>query len=306
MAISFDSYKIFYYVAQYQNITSAAHALFLTQPTVSHSILNLEKELGCQLFVRSKKGVTLTPEAEILYHHISKACRHIFEGEEALNRQLSMAEGLVRIGASETTLHHYLLPYLEQFKTIHPQIRLKISNTTTPTAIAALKDGMIDLAVVVSAGSEKGLIMEHVSEFQDVFIAGAHYEHLKGQKLCIRDLTAYPLVCMERGTGTRDYMESIFLNSHCELVPDIELATTDLLTPIVAHNLGIGFVPVPFAEAALKDGTVFRLDVTDFNSKRSVCIVNNAGKPLSVAAEALVKLLVRESVMNQGKQEPSI
>lgn len=293
MAISFDSYKIFYYVAKYQNITTAAHALFLTQPTVSHSILNLEKALGCQLFVRSKKGVVLTPEAELLYRHISLACKHIFEGEEALNRQLSMTEGLVRIGASETTLHHYLLPYLEQFKTMHPHIRLKISNTTTPLAVSSLKNGMIDIAVIISPKPEEGLAIEKVSEFQDIFIAGTQYAHLKGQTLQIRDLTEYPLVCMERGSNTRDYMEAIFLEHQCELVPDIELATTDLITPIVSHNLGIGFVPIDFARTALEDGTVFHLDIADADFKRSVCVVTDSARPLSVAAGELLRLLMK-------------
>lgn len=73
MSVSYDYYKIFYYVAKYRNITAAANALFLSQPTVSRTIQNLETELGCQLFIRSKKGVVLTPEGEILYRYVSRA-----------------------------------------------------------------------------------------------------------------------------------------------------------------------------------------------------------------------------------------
>lgn len=61
MSVSFDAYKVFYYVAKHKNITNAANALYLTQPTVSHTVAGLEKALGCQLFIRSKKGVQLTP-----------------------------------------------------------------------------------------------------------------------------------------------------------------------------------------------------------------------------------------------------
>lgn len=82
MSISYDSYKIFYYVAHYQNITLAAKALYLTQPTVSHYILNLEKDLNCKLFIRSKKGMQLSPEGELLFQHISKAYMEISEGED--------------------------------------------------------------------------------------------------------------------------------------------------------------------------------------------------------------------------------
>ena len=108
--MNFETYRIFYYTARYKNITGAAKALFLTQPTVSHAIAGLEKELGCQLFIRSKKGVQMTPEAELLYRHLSKAFQHVEDGEQSLRDHLSLSEGQIRIGASETTMHYFLLP----------------------------------------------------------------------------------------------------------------------------------------------------------------------------------------------------
>ena len=55
MSVSFEYYKIFYYVAKYKSITAAARVLFLSQPTVSHYIHSMEEELACTLFLRSKK-----------------------------------------------------------------------------------------------------------------------------------------------------------------------------------------------------------------------------------------------------------
>ena len=116
MSISYDSYKVFYFVAYYQNITLAAKALFLTQPTVSHYIINLEKDLNCRLFIRSKKGMLLSPEGELLFAHISKAYEEISEGEKKLPEYLHMGKGLIKIGASETSLRDYLIPVLGRFK----------------------------------------------------------------------------------------------------------------------------------------------------------------------------------------------
>ena len=101
MSVSFDYYKIFYYVAKYRNITTAAKALFLSQPTVSKYIQSLEEALGCALFVRSKKGVSLTPEAELLYPHIAQACELILQAEEELFSRQSLQSGVIRIGASK-------------------------------------------------------------------------------------------------------------------------------------------------------------------------------------------------------------
>lgn len=59
MSASFDYYRTFYYVAKYKNFTRAATMLLSSQPSVTRSIQNLESELGCRLFIRSRHGVTL-------------------------------------------------------------------------------------------------------------------------------------------------------------------------------------------------------------------------------------------------------
>ena len=99
--INFEHYKIFYYVAKFQNITMAANYLFLSQPSISRCVKNLEDELGCKLFVRSKKGVELTTGGEMLFKHISIACKHIFSAEEELALISERDRAIVRLGGSE-------------------------------------------------------------------------------------------------------------------------------------------------------------------------------------------------------------
>ena len=65
MNSNFEYYKIFYYVAKYGNLTRAANVMRTSQPAITRTIHNLENELGCRLFIRSKKGVELTPEGKM-------------------------------------------------------------------------------------------------------------------------------------------------------------------------------------------------------------------------------------------------
>ena len=69
--ISYDYYRIFYYVAQYKSFTKAAEMLDNNQPNITRCMNNLESEIGCKLFVRSNRGITLTPEGERLYEHVA-------------------------------------------------------------------------------------------------------------------------------------------------------------------------------------------------------------------------------------------
>lgn len=112
MDISFDYYKIFYEVANAKNISLAAQHLCLTQPTVTKYIQNLEQELQCKLFLRSRKGVTLTAEGQMLLRQVSRAVQQMDRAGGMLQEFVNCQSGKINIGASELTMRYYLLPYL--------------------------------------------------------------------------------------------------------------------------------------------------------------------------------------------------
>ena len=126
MSASFDYYRTFYYVDKYKNFTRAATMLLSSQPSVTRSIQNLESELGCRLFIRSRHGVTLTPEGEMLYRYVAPACERILRGEEELGLSLGLHGGAVSVGATETALHCLLLDRLALFQKEHPDVKIRI------------------------------------------------------------------------------------------------------------------------------------------------------------------------------------
>ena len=115
MVISYDAYRTFYTVAKLGSFTRAANALMSSQPNLTRTIRNLESVLGCTLFVRSNRGVSLTPEGEKLFARVSVACEQIQAGEEELMNDRGLKSGVISLGASETALHSLLLPVLGAF-----------------------------------------------------------------------------------------------------------------------------------------------------------------------------------------------
>ena len=95
MYISYDYYRIFYYVAKYGNVSQAAKLLLNNQPNMTRTIKKLEAELGCPLFLRSKTGTKLTPEGKRLYEHIRIAMEHIDAGEAELTENRNLQNGTV-------------------------------------------------------------------------------------------------------------------------------------------------------------------------------------------------------------------
>ena len=79
-----DYYRIFYYVAQCRSFTKAAELLDNSQPNITRCMNNLENELDCRLFVRSNRGVSLTPEGEKLFHYVAAGYKQILAGENQI------------------------------------------------------------------------------------------------------------------------------------------------------------------------------------------------------------------------------
>ena len=101
MAVPYDYYRIFYYVAQHKSFTKAAEALGNNQPNITRCMNNLEQDLGCKLFVRTNHGVSLTPEGKRLYSRA--AGRH---GSRATG-VYAAGTGTAPTGRQHTHWHHY-------------------------------------------------------------------------------------------------------------------------------------------------------------------------------------------------------
>ena len=141
MNINFEYYKIFYHVAKASSISAAARELCISQPAVSQAVKALEQAIGIELFIRTKKGVSLTNAGEILYSHVAAGYESISLGEQQLSQLLHMETGEIRIGASDMTLQFYLLPYLEHFHQLYPGIKVHVTNAPTPSTINHLLSG---------------------------------------------------------------------------------------------------------------------------------------------------------------------
>ena len=296
MLISYDYYRIFYFVAKYGNFTQAANVLMSNQPNLTRAVKNLEAELGCTLFVRSNRGVTLTPEGSKLYKSVSIACEQLQAGENELSQDLQLQRGIVSIGTTETALHGFLLPALRQYRIDYPEVRIRISNYSNPQAIHALQTGLVDFAVITTpTGASKPLKEKRLHAFREILTAGPRFKELCGHTLHLSDLQKYPLICTSHDTRTYEFYSRFFSDNGVMLSPDLEVATTDHILPLVKENLGIGFLPETFAKGAIENGEILEVKLSVKIPQRYICLVKRADRPTGIAAGVLEKLLLERS-----------
>ncbi len=293
MITNLEYYKVFYYVAKLSGITAASKKLMVSQPAVSQSIHQLESELGCELFIRTSRGMKLSAEGELLFDYVSRGYEQIENGTKQLSQMLKLDSGEVRVGASDMTLRFYLLPYLEKFHEMYPGIKVTVTNGPTPETINYLDRDLIDFGIVSSpfdAGA--GVTGIDVKPIADTFVAGRKFIQYKNHMMDFSDLEKLPIISLEKNTSTRHYIDSFLSESGVLLQPEFELATSDMIVQFAVRNLGIGCVMRDFAKEEIESGVLFELRFQKIIPKRNISIIINKKKHLSVAADKLLDLML--------------
>ena len=287
MNISYDYYRVFYYVAKYKSFTGAAKALLNNQPNITRMMKKLEEELGCTLFVRQRHGIILTPEGEKLYAHISVAFEHILCGEEEIARDKSLQSGIVTVAASEIALHCVLLSVLKTFRKNYPGIRIRILNQSTPQAIDMLKKGLADFAIVTEPFDLPiGLGSQVLRSIREVPVCSTAFSLSTGTTLTEEQINNYPLIGLGEQTASFRFYSDVFGRMGMSFTPDVEAATADQILPMIKSDLGIGFVPMDFLEKENRENLVILNMVPDIPA-RNICLLKRRDISLSVAASEL-------------------
>jgi len=286
-----ELYKVFYWAAKTGSLSQAAKTLYLTQPSVSHAIKQLEDRLGITLFYRNAKGVALTQEGAVLYSYIEQSQILISLAEEKMAALKNLDSGELRIGGSDSLFKHYLLPYLEQFHERHPGVKLHLNHGTTPEIITFLKEGRIDLGVIRMPIVDAQLQVRESFQLQDCFVAGARFAELKGKVLSLAELLQYPIILFSRNSRARMGITELFQSYGHSIKPEIEVGSVDLLTEFAKRGLGISYVTRQFVSKELEEGSLFeiRLDVT--LPPAHVGILTMRNMPLSNAARGFMELI---------------
>lgn len=286
-----DLYRFFYYVASNENISKAAEQLYVTQPSVSRAIKQLEEDLGCQLFFRNSKGVKLTQEGEVLYKHIDQAFSFISSGERKIAAFKSLQIGEIRIGASDTLSKYYLAPYLKLFKINYPAIKVIVTCPTTQEIVSLLKSGKIDIGLINMPLYDDQLCLKHIMYIQDCFVTGNKYKHLCNTYIHTKELADYPMLLLEKKTTTRSYIDAYFGENGIEIIPDFEFPNIDLLIHYAKYDFGIACVMENFIEDALKKGNLHKINLIEKIKPRSMSLAWLKDAPLTAAATELMKFL---------------
>lgn len=287
MKTKLDYYRIFYETARFRSFTTAAAHLYISQSAISQCIRQLEEDLGVQLFVRSRRGVTLTREGEVLFQKIEAAMLSIEQGETLLKRIQHLESGTLTIAASDTITSQFLLGHLEKFHETYPSIRIEMSNSYSSRLLELVKEGKSEIAFVNLPAEDDELCITPCLDIHDIFVSGSEFDAKK--KYSWKDIAELPLILLEKNSSSRRYIDECFEKNEISLNPQIEIAFHDLLIRFASIHLGISCVVKEFSKEALESGIIKELPLSPALPARSIGYAYMKNTPLSLAAKAFLE-----------------
>ncbi|NLM10240.1 MAG: LysR family transcriptional regulator [Clostridiaceae bacterium] len=290
MTSKLDSYRIFNEVSKHKSFSKAAKTLYMTQPAVSQTIMNLEQELGTRLFTRTSKGVVLTTDGQLLYEYVSSAVNLIEMGEKKLSESKNLMFGEMKIGVGDTISKYYLLPYLGEFHKDFPNVKLNIINRTTPELCRMLKSGELDIAVCNLPVKDPALEVQECIDIHDIFVCGEKYKYLTIEPRSIEEIMQLPVIFLESKSNSRQYVEKYLISKGIKIQPEIELGSHDLLLEFAKFNFGISCVIEEFSQEYINSGAVCKIRLIEGIPKRAIGFCFLKSVPLSAAARKFVSI----------------
>lgn len=293
MKTKLDYYKIFYETARHSSFSTAARNLYISQSAISQCISQLEKDLDTTLFVRSRKGVTLTKEGALLFQKVESAIQSLEQGETLLARLHHLESGSLIIAAGDTITKHYLLPYLEQFHKMYPKIRIEMTNSYSSRLLQFVKEGKAEIAFINLPAKDEELCIKPCFQIHDIFVCGNEYKIKKNYSW--DEISHEPLILLEHNSSSRRYIDENFASKHIKLSPQIEIAVHDLLIQFASIHLGVSCVVEEFSKESLDKKLICKMPVSPPLPERSIGYAYLRHNPLSLPAKAFLNLINLQS-----------
>ena len=269
--------KIFVTVCECGSTTKVSEMLYIAQPTISHTITELERYYKVSLFERINQRLILTDIGREL---LAKA-KEILAGFEDFESLASFSghSPKVRIGSS-LTLGQTVIPYFcRKIEDEYPHIQLQITIAPYSRLEREIESGNLDFAIVEEAVSSP--VLKTVPFKSDELAVVAHSDFDVPNSLDIEELSKYPLLLREKGNASRDVVEKMMSRRGFHIQPKIDSVNNQAIITATYACLGISILPDSFVRGHIERGKLKKIQLEGLESEYTNYIVIHKNKKLN-------------------------
>lgn len=262
-------------------MTRVAKDMYISQPSISQSINELEAELGAKLFDRIGKKLFLTHEGEVFFNYTRRILNLYDEGFKTIRDFNLNEKGKIVIGAS-TTIGIYILPeIIKEFSSNYKDIEISLIIENTKNIEKLILENKVDFAYVEGDVHSEEIKKEIIWKDELVFICGDKNDLRNYRSIEGRTLENQKLIMREEGSGTREHTELFLKKNKIKFTTFLELGNTEAIKKIVEANLGIGCLSYRVVEDKVKSGELFMFRLLEGKIERDLYIISHNDKFIS-------------------------
>jgi len=292
-------HEIFIEVASHLSFSKAGEVLFISQPAISKHMKALESFYKTTLFERKGNAVQLTKGGHLLLNRLKEAkkIQNQLEFELSTLKDHLKASGQLKLGAS-TTVALYIIPkILSAFHQKYPEVKISLLNRNTDTITKALIDQDIDIGIVEGKRKNSAILYQPFITDEVVAVCSSKSPISKKRTLTIQEITEYPVVLREQGSGTLAALKYT-LEKHgiklSGLKVNVRLAGTEALKNFLREDNCLGFLPKGSILRELRDGDLVALKIEKFQIIRDFFFIQRHGTDTNELSKTFIRFCKKE------------
>ena len=232
--------EAFYWVASLKSISRAADKLFLTQSAMSSRISTLEEELGVLLLDRRDKQFKLTTPGVRFLAYAQRLLELQREVKAEMGSDQPMAVSM-RIGAIESVLHSWLIPWLEKLRVDHPGLELELTVETTPILMDQVARGTLDVVFAVLPAPSTGVRHHSLPPMEMAFVGNPLLHKKRNYKLA--ELADMELLTFQKGSQPHVTLLDMFKQHRLEPKKVHAISSISAMVQLVQGGFGVALLP---------------------------------------------------------------
>lgn len=290
--------KTFIAVAEYKKMSEAAKRLYVSQPTVSQIISDLEQEYQAKLFERTPKELKITPAGLIFLYN----ARHIIAGHEHLERSMKKVHSLrpLRIGATLTIGNTLMGTLAEHVMNRHPDIDMTVFVDNTKIIEQRMIHNELDLALVENIIARQEIRTTPVLDDTLCLICGNGHPFAARTSVTLDELRNQTFVMRELGSGTRAMFENIMMTHHIPYVVKWECCSRCAIIDAVRHNMGLGVLSRRCIEEYVEKGDINACSIENISMKRYFYLCQNESQTFTSQMEDFINVITDVVAENEA------
>jgi DNA-binding transcriptional LysR family regulator len=291
--------SLFSNIAETSSLTHGAERSFLSVPSASTRIRNIEERLGARLLYRSSHGVTLTPAGHAFLHHGRIVLQQLEYLRGDLQEYAQGVKGHLRLFATTTSVTEFLPSVLRMYLGKHPDVNVDLKEHLSRDILRAVNDGTTDIGIVADIAHPQGLEVLPYRQYRHVLATAVKHPLAKRKSIAFEETVNFDYVSLLEGSVMHAFLMQAAGQLHRSLKIRVQAGNFEALCRMIESNVGIGLLPEPAARRHVKTLAVRIIPLSDDWALRKLQICARSFKKLPMFAKDLIDMLLADAATKE-------